>query len=168
MSQQLKVTAIAAMTRDRVIGTGQGIPWNLPEDHAHFRAYTAGKTLLIGRTTFQEMLGWFSDHRPIVLTSNPSYQNPAAAAVVASVDEAVSIATGWSASELVVCGGATTYTAALPHTTDAILTEIDASFPGKARFPELLASEWEIKSNTGYPASSTSRMNYSIVHYTRR
>ena len=59
MSQQLKVTAIAAMTRDRVIGTGQGIPWNLPEDHAHFRAYTAGKTLLIGRTTFQEMLGWF-------------------------------------------------------------------------------------------------------------
>ena len=80
----MRVTAIAAMALDRTIGTGTGIPWQLPEDQRHFRGYTAGKALLLGRTTFEEMLGWFTDHRPITLSSNPSYKHPVATASISS------------------------------------------------------------------------------------
>lgn len=164
----MRLTAIAAMAKNRVIGTGQGIPWDIPGDRAHFRAYTAGKALLLGRKTFAEMHGWFSDHRPVILTSNPSFAHPDAAAVVSTIDEALETATAWGEPELVVCGGAATYHAALPRLTDAVITEIDAVFVGEARFPPLPTSDWRILSQVAHPPESAGTPAYSIVHYTRR
>ena len=70
----MKLSMISAMAHGRVIGTGHGgIPWHLPRDVKHFREYTQGKHLLLGRRTFEEMLGWFTDHPPIVLTHNTNY-----------------------------------------------------------------------------------------------
>ena len=164
----MRVTAIAAMALDRTIGTGTGIPWQLPEDQRHFRGYTAGKALLLGRTTFEEMLGWFTDHRPITLSSNPSYKHPVATASVSSVADAIAAAEERSEHELVVCGGAKTYASALPFTTDVILTEIDATFEGTAKFPPLPESKWRVVERTDYPKSSSNPLNFSIVHYQQR
>ena len=164
----IKVTAIAAIARDRVLGTGAGIPWCLPIDQAHFRSYTAGKALLLGRRTFEEMQGWFTDHRPITISSNPSYQHQAAAASVSDVSDAITIATDWGEPELVVCGGAKTYTSALVHTTDVLLTEIDATFLGSAHFPPLPQDQWVATQRSDYPKSAVNPLDFSIIHYRRR
>ncbi|MCB1078710.1 MAG: dihydrofolate reductase, partial [Verrucomicrobiae bacterium] len=85
----MKISMIAALDRNRVIGTGNGgLPWRLPRDVSHFREYTQGKHLLIGRRTYEEMLGWFSDQVPIVLTHRRDYQ-PTIGLAAHTVDEAV-------------------------------------------------------------------------------
>ena len=111
----LKVSMISAMARDRVIGTGEGgIPWKLPRDSVHFRSYTANRHMLLGRSTYEEMEGWFKTQIPIILTRQEDYQ-PNEGYVANSVQGAIQMARNAGESELVVSGGASIYKAALPH-----------------------------------------------------
>ncbi len=138
----MKVTLIAAMDEDRLIGVaGGGLPWRgLERDKCHFRSYTAGKALLLGRRTFEEMLGWFDGgHRPIVVTRDPSYRPEGGHPVVASVDEGVGLARARGEGELVGCGGATLYRLALPAASELNLTVVHHRFgpaEGGAFFPD--------------------------------
>lgn len=132
----MKVSMIAAMTPEGVIGTGEGIPWHLPRDQAHFRAYTAGKAMLLGRRTYEEMIGWFTTQTPIVLTRNTRIDLEGKPRLAASVESAIEMAQELGAPELVVSGGAQVYAAALDHADELILTSIDTKAVGTARFPD--------------------------------
>ena len=149
---------IAAMTRDgRVIGKkGSEIPWNLPRDIERFRNYTAGKTLLIGRSTFEEMDGWFEKNQsvPIVLTSRLDLKLNSGH-VASSVESAIEIAGKQNAAELVVCGGASVYEAALSFADELLLTLIDAKIDGDRHFPEFESpGDWTPVSAEFFPADS--------------
>lgn len=164
----MKVSAIAAMGRNRVIGTGSGVPWDLPRDREHFRAYTAGKAMLLGRRTFEEMSGWFRDHRPIVLTSFPDRTADGAWGSARSVEEAVALARDAGEPELVVSGGASVYAAALPLVDEVHLTIVDLAPEGSARFPELAAEEWETTRSETFPADAENAVSMEILTLRRR
>ena len=143
---------IAAMTPNRVIGTGQGIPWHLPRDSQHFRSYTAGKPMLLGRRTFEEMNGWFTTQTPIILTHQPNY-TANDALVVHDMAEALTVADQTGADEFVVSGGAQIYATALDYADELILTIVDATIEGTARFPDFLsAGDWHCNHRESYPA----------------
>ena len=138
----MKVSMVSAMTRDRVIGTGDGIPWHLPRDSQHFRAYTAGKPILLERRTYEKMIGWFTTQMPIILTHQEGYAAEGAE-VVHDMPSALAAAERLGAAELVVSGGAQIYEVGLPHATELILTIVDASVGGRARFPDFKAAgDW--------------------------
>ena len=140
----MKITMVAALAHNRIIGTGTGgLPWNLPRDRARFREYTDGKHMLLGRKTFEEMNGWFTNQTPIILTSRSDYQaDPGFTAH--SVDEAITEAAEIGARELVVSGGASVYQAALPYADELVLTLVDADAEGEVVFPEYESEiEWE-------------------------
>ena len=46
------IAIIAAVAKNGVIGANNDLPWNIPEDLKRFRALTAGKTVIMGRKTF--------------------------------------------------------------------------------------------------------------------
>lgn len=146
---------ICAMARDRVIGGPDGgIPWHLPRDIAHFRAYTAHQHLLLGRRTFEEMTGWFTTQQPLVLTTRESPE-PEVGRAVHTVAEAVRIARSAGAPQLVVAGGAQTYAAALPFADRLVLTLIDAGIAGAAFFPDYEAhARWHTVSDRQFAADA--------------
>lgn len=151
----MKITMIAALDRNRVIGTGSGgLPWRLPRDVAQFRLYTRGKTLLIGRRTFEEMRGWFTDQTPIVLSHRRDFA-PVGSLAAHTVDEAVGEAFERGAPELVVCGGAAVYTAALPYADELRLTLVETAGDGPLRFPDYRAGHsWETLSEERHEADA--------------
>ena len=51
------VSAIVAMTKGRLIGRGNDLPWRWPEDLAHFKKTTQGHTVLMGRRSWDSMRG---------------------------------------------------------------------------------------------------------------
>lgn len=63
--------AIAAMSRNRVIGDGNTIPWHLPEDFKWFKQQTTGHIVLMGRKTFESIGRPLSNRRNLVLTRHP-------------------------------------------------------------------------------------------------
>ncbi len=144
---------IAAMTPDRVIGTGHGgIPWHLPRDGQHFRSYTAGHHMLLGRLTFEEMDGWFTTQTPIVLTRDLRYE-VANGKVAQTIDQAVQLAAEAGDTELVVSGGASVYQLALPKADELILTIVQAEIEGQAHFPDYQSQgAWTLLETQSFPA----------------
>lgn len=60
------------MAKNRVIGKNNGLPWDLPGEMADFRAFTQGKTILMGRKTYEWLGRILPKRRNIMLTRDPS------------------------------------------------------------------------------------------------
>lgn len=161
------LTLIAAVSVDGYISTGKGVPWDLPADREHFRRTTRGQWLLIGRRTYEEMLGWFEDHHPLVLTHDAAF-TPPVGRKVNSVAEALAIAANSGAGELFVCGGGGAYAAAIQHADRLILTHVAVKLGSGVRFPVIDSRQWQAVSETTAPADSGNPHAMTIVRYERR
>lgn len=137
-----RVILIAAVSADGFISPGTGVPWDLSEDRAHFRRLTAAQWLLLGRRTFEEMLGWFRDHHPLVLTQRP-LPSPWQGTAVTSAAEAVERAHRAGAKELWVCGGSSAYAEAMPLADELVLTRVADDLGDGVRFPEIDPTVWQ-------------------------
>ncbi|MBP7950243.1 MAG: dihydrofolate reductase [Verrucomicrobiales bacterium] len=157
------ITLIAAVADDGFLsGENGGIPWHLPRDIRHFRRHAAGKFLLLGRTTFEEMRGWFTDQIPLVLTRNPAVLSPPGIPVE-TVADAVAIVRAAAALPLLVCGGAQTYAAALPSADTLILTRVHTILGRGKSFPSL-PPEWQETAREHFPADAENPLPMTILH----
>lgn len=163
-----RVILIAAVSRNGVLSSGGKIPWHLPRDVAHFRARTAGHWLLLGRTTYEQMTGWFQPGQvPLVLTSREEYEVPAGRRV-ASIQQALTFAEEHEAEELLVCGGGQVYAAVLPFADEVVLTTVDVDLSGEVQFPELPAGDWETVETNHWPADASHEFAMGIDRLVRR
>ncbi len=167
MSTRPYLTLIAAVSADGFISTGKGVPWNLPRDKEHFRRTTRGQWLLIGRRTYEEMLGWFQDHHPLVLTRDKPFM-PHLGAVVSSVEEAACVAGKGGARELFVCGGGGAYAAAMPLANRLIITHVDTILGGGVPFSAILPELWQVVSRQAFPADVENKHGMTFANYERR
>lgn len=142
----MTVSMIAAVAKNGVIGSRSGgIPWNLPRDTQHFRAYMRGKWMLLGRKTFEEMEGWFTDQTPVIVTRSDDFM-PSLGYRVSTVGEAIKLAQANHADELVVSGGSAIYHAAMPLANRLVITHVEEEFEGDLTFPEIEEGEWRVES----------------------
>ncbi|MGZ3688556.1 MAG: dihydrofolate reductase [Bdellovibrionota bacterium] len=130
----MKISLIAAMTEERVIGRENRLPWQLPEDLKRFRAITSGSPIVMGRKTYESIGRPLPNRRNIVLTRQAGF-SAAGVECVRSLAEAFALCEG--AREIFVIGGAEIYTLALPEADRIYLTLIRKSFEGDAFFPAL-------------------------------
>ena len=136
------VVLVAAVARNGVIGGSGGLVWNIPEDMAHFKAVTAGGTVVMGRSTWESIPARFRPlpgRRNIVMSRQPGFVAPGAE-VAPTLEAALALASrppeGMTAPAAVfVIGGAQVYAAALPKAQQLELTEIQEDFEGDAHFP---------------------------------
>ena len=166
MSARPLLTLIAAVSSDGFISTGKGVPWDLPRDKEHFRRTTRGQWLLLGRRTYEEMLGWFEDRHPLVLTRNPSFI-PTLGETVTTVEEALQVAAARGARELFVCGGGDAYAAAMPSADRLILTRVDSTLGAGVPFPPIPPVEWLPTSHEAFPVGPANVHAISFDTYER-
>jgi dihydrofolate reductase len=162
----MMLSLIAAVSEDGYIGQDGKIPWSLPRDVAHFRQYCAGKWLLLGRRTYDEMSGWFRDHHPLILTRNKSFQ-PTVGAPVASVTEALELARRGSVPELVVLGGGEVFALAMPLAERLILTTVYTKVGSGTRFPDWAAQDWRCLQQETFPPDDQHAFRHTIATYQR-
>lgn len=171
----MRITLIAAVANNGVIGRDGTIPWHLPADLRRFMRTTLGHTLLMGRRTL-ESTGALRGRTTLVLTRDPGYRpTPAEGAetrveVVRSLDEGVARARELGEDELFVCGGEGIYREALarPGWADRLdLTRVDAEPEGDTRFPEVDWSRWRLVSREEHPADERHAHAYAFEVYER-
>ena len=166
MNPRPVLTLIAAVSADGFISTGTGLPWHLPRDIEHFRRTTRGQWLLIGRCTYEEMIGWFENHRPLVLTRSADFIPPIGQ-TVASVAEALQVTGEGGAAELFVCGGGGAYAAAMPWADRLILTKVDSTLGSGVPFPAVNPGDWQMTSRQDFPADADHAQGHKFVTYER-
>ncbi len=127
-----RVSLIAALARNRVIGRDNSLVWHIPADLAHFKKITHGHPVVMGRKTWDSIGRPLPGRRNLVVTRQEAW-NAQGAEPVASLQEALSLCV--EAPEVFVIGGAQIYEQALPLAHRLWLTEIDAEPQGDAWFP---------------------------------
>ena len=68
-----RITLVAAVADNGVIGVAGGIPWRIPEDFAHFKRVTLGHTLVMGRATYDSIGRPLPGRTTVVLTRDPAW-----------------------------------------------------------------------------------------------
>jgi dihydrofolate reductase len=135
----LRLTIIAALADNGVIGSEGKLPWHLPDDLRRFKALTMGRPMLMGRRTFDAIGRPLPGRRNLVLTRG-SQPFPAGAQGVPSFESALAVCAG--DPELCVIGGAEVYRLALPRTDRLELTRVHGLFEGDVTFPDFHAGQW--------------------------
>jgi dihydrofolate reductase len=153
------VKLIWAQAKAGVIGRANGIPWQLPEDMAHFKELTLGHTVVMGRLTWESLPERFRPlpgRRNIVVSRDAGYVAEGADVVPALPAEV----DGW------VIGGAQLYALALPSATRCEVTEIDVDVPDGDAFAPVLDDSWTAA--TGEWLTSKTGLRYRFCSYVRQ
>ncbi|MBL8194838.1 MAG: dihydrofolate reductase [Blastocatellia bacterium] len=136
----MSLSIIAAMSANRVIGINNTIPWKLPEDLKYFKKLTLGKSIIMGRKTFESIGRALPSRENIVLTQQQTYQVQGVK-VAHSLKEAIELAEN---PEIFIIGGAEIYKQSLPLVETVYLTLIEKNFDGDAYFPKLDLKVWQL------------------------
>jgi dihydrofolate reductase len=154
-----QISLVVAMDEAGTIGRGGTLPWRLPEDLKHFRRLTLGKTVLMGRKTWDSLGKPLDGRRNWVLSRDPAFR-PAGAEVFATLDQALAAHDG---GELVVIGGADLYRQVLPLARTIHLTRVHARVDGDTVFPPWPQAEFRQTDVVTHPADARHAHAYSFV-----
>ncbi|MEH3087757.1 MAG: dihydrofolate reductase [Xylophilus ampelinus] len=160
-----RVNLIFARAANGTIGRDNAMPWHLPEDLAHFRRWTRGCPVVMGRRTWDSLPPRFRplpERRNIVVTRQPDWHAQGVQRA-SSLEEALRFCE--QAPEAWVIGGAQIYAQALPLADRAVVTEIHREIAGDAFAPELGAGWAETARESHVAADGT---GFDFATYERR
>lgn len=165
----MKISMIAAMANNRVIGANNAMPWHLPADLKHFKKTTLGKPIIMGRKTYESIGRALPARLNIVVTSDVNYALEDAS-VVHSCEQAIEVATAHfsensvSDGEVMIIGGGTIYLHFLPFCHRLYLTHIDLNVKGDTYFPDYNAQyDWQESKCQMHLAEQTNQYAYKFV-----
>ena len=142
----IDLAMIVAVSKNNVIGRDNQLPWHIPEDLQWFKRKTMGKPMIMGRKTFESFGRPLPDRTHIVISNTKVFEYDRVL-MVDSVDEAIklglSVAVEEQATELMIVGGGTIYSQALPQAKRIYRTLVDIELEGDTFFPEL-GREWKV------------------------
>lgn len=167
MDSGVKLSIIAAVASNRVIGRGGDLPWKLKDDMKRFKELTMGHTVIVGRKTHEAIVRRLGkllpDRRTIVVTRNASYQT-SGCEIAHSLKEALSKCK--AGEEVFVIGGAELYQEALESAQKMYLTVVHANAEGDVFFPPFPENRrWHLLSSDGFhdaDASNEFGFNFEV------
>lgn len=167
----MKISMIAAMSNNRVIGKENSLPWHLPNDLRFFKESTMGKPIIMGRKTFESIGRPLPGRLNIVVTRNPDWGDDRVT-VVSDLEKAIEVASGEAANkgsdDIMIIGGQQIYTQALPLADRLYLTLVDTEIEGDAFFPSFSHDEWDLVSETPNSACEKNPYDYYFQIFERK
>ncbi len=135
----LKLSMMAAVSRNGVIGNGPDIPWQARGEQLLFKAITYNQWLVVGRKTFESM-GVLPNRRYAVVSRRDADSitgaDDDAVTVYPTVDAALAALQSVT-DHAIVAGGGEIYRAMIDRVDTLHLSEIAIDAQGDVTFPEL-------------------------------
>ena len=129
----MRLAVICAMSKNRVIGKDNGLPWHLPGDLKHFKQTTLGRPIIMGRKTWESIGHPLPDRTNIIVSRNSEIQFDGVK-TFDSLPKALELAEksimNADTNEVFVIGGAELYKEALPLASRLYLTRVDSVIDG--------------------------------------
>jgi dihydrofolate reductase len=151
---------VVAAGENDVIGRGNALPWRLPADLRHFKALTIGRTVLMGRKTYESIGKALPQRKNLVLSRSADFA-PGDCTKVASLDEARNATDG---AVLMIIGGAKVFDLCLPLATRIHLTLVHTRIDGgDAFFSGWRGVEWRESSREFHAADAANSEDFSFI-----
>lgn len=154
------IILIAAMSKKRVIGYQNRMPWHIPSELAHFRTTTSGQTVLMGRKTFEAIGGLLPNRKHIIVTSKPLVFD---SEDVTITNNLITTLETWKEKDepLFVIGGGQIYQQALPYADAIILSIVKGDYEGDTYFPLFSDDEFQLMRKVEEAA-------FTVYYYARK
>lgn len=160
----MKLSLIAALSSNQVIGNNQQLPWHLSADLKKFKAITMGHPILMGRYTF-ESIGRPLPGRQNLIVSRSLQADIEGCIVFNDLEAALIYCRKYP--ELFVIGGASLYESLLPQADYLYLTLIHRQFQGDTFFPKIDWQMWIEAERQDINNDMDVDFSYSFVKYRR-
>ncbi len=139
------IKLIVAYDKNRLIGIGDQLVWDIKEDLEHFKKETLNKTILFGDVTFKGIGRPLPNRKTIVLTLDTTYTyKHENVEVCYDLNDIINKYHNNSDNEIIIAGGATIYKLFLPYVDEIILSEVKGDFKGDVYFPEWNQDEFNL------------------------
>jgi dihydrofolate reductase len=166
----VRLSLIAAVAENHVIGAGGAMPWRLSSDMKRFKSLTMGKPVIMGRKTFETLGKPLAGRLNIVISRRPDF-SPEGAVVVPSLDAALVAAEARALAagddEIMVIGGGEIYRAAIGLADRLYITHVEATPGGDAVFPPIDPAVWRAGRAERLPAGPRDSAATTFVVYER-
>ncbi len=152
------ISMIVAYGEHQVIGQDNTLPWHLPNDLKHFKQVTTGKTIVMGRSTFESIGRTLPNRKNVVLTHNQSF-TAEGVTVVHQLDNVLAL------GEVMIIGGATIYQQFLPYADDLYITKIHHEFAGDTFFPTWDEQQFKVIEQEEGIVDEKNHYPHTFYHY---
>ena len=142
---------VAAVAKNGIIGNKGKLPWHLPEDLKRFKELTNGKAVLMGRKTFESILGYLGKPLPnrknIIITRQSNYQplrhpersEGSPVEIYSNIEIALA---AHKNKDVCVIGGAEIYLQTISLADKLCITEVNQEVEGDVFFPKIEKNAW--------------------------
>lgn len=155
---------VVAVGKNLEIGADQDMPWHnsLPDDLAHFKKLSTGKTVIMGRKTFESVGSRPLPNRQNIVVSRSGPTGVEGVLTAYSLEAAYALAQ----YDIVVMGGGQIYAEAIDDMDVLYITDVDAEFPdATVFFPEIDLSKWHEVSREHHDADEKNKYAFDFVKY---
>ena len=136
-------SGIVAIGKNNEIGKNNKLLWHLPEDLKNFKKITTGKTVIMGRKTFESIGRVLPDRRNIILTRQAG-KIIDGGEVFHSLEEVVNLFENTN-EEVFIIGGADLYNEMMPKFDKLYISFIKKEDKdAEAFFPKIDFLDWEV------------------------
>ena len=162
------ISHLVAMSKNRVIGVNNDLPWSLPDDINHFKQYTLNKPIIMGRKTFESIGKPLPQRVNIVISRTLSEIE--GVSVFSKIDEGIAFASQHNkenqlGDEVIIIGGAQIFNETLPIMNRLVLTQVDCEITGDVFYPEIDMHNFSKKNVSRHLKDEKNQFDFSIDLY---
>lgn len=174
----MKISLIAAISENRVIGRDNELPWHISEDLKRFKEITQGHPVIMGRKTYESIGRLLPNRTNIIITRDKNY-SVEGAVIVHSLDESIEKAKksihdsriktvelsnmnhvpSTDENEVFIIGGGQIFEQAIRVADKLYITIVHKSIEGDVYFPDYS----EFKKEVYRRESSNSEFKYTFI-----
>jgi dihydrofolate reductase len=165
----MRISIIAAIAENGVIGRQGQLPWRLSDDLRRFKQLTMGHTIVMGRRTWESIARALPGRQTVVVSRRPDFRTNVEGVESASgLGQALAIAKAAGDEEVFIIGGAELYRESLGRANRLHLTRVRANVEGDTFFPDIDWKNWQLVESEDHDADEKNEHAYRFETYDRR
>lgn len=156
------ISHLVAVSKNNVIGKNNDLPWKLKRDLLHFKNYTTGKTIVMGRKTYESIGRPLPNRRNIIITSTIKHIH--GAEVFPTLEAALE---GLKhEDEIIITGGSYLFNDTADIVNKLVITFVDTSIEnGDVFYSDIDYKKWNLVEESFFQKDSENEHDFSIKVY---
>ena len=153
------ISHLVAVSNNNVIGKDNDLPWKLKKDLLHFKNYTIGKTVLMGRKTFESIGRPLPDRTNFIISNTLS--NVEGAFIYKDLNSAINNVP--DGQEVVIIGGGYLFRESINYFNKLVITLVDCLIEdGDIFYPEIDLRNWKLEKEDVIKKDHDNEYNFKV------
>lgn len=157
------ISHLVAVSKNNVIGKNNDLPWKLKRDLLHFKEYTMGKTIIMGRKTYESIGRPLPKRNNFIISS--TINRIEGASIFSSLKEAIRNVPG--DDEAVIIGGGYLFNDSINYFNKLVLTLVDCEIDGDVFYPKIDLKKWNLEDSIDFKKDIDNEYDFSVKTYTK-